>query len=1188
MRITGHGGGGSGGSSGASRTAVEDPDSLQSRQYAHVVDLISEGLVEGLVNGLRSVYLDGTPIQAKNGAANFNGVTLDFRHGFNVQDHLPSPVGVENEYSVGVQVTNPIPIVRSISGNVDAARITIGVPALTSQDLRTGDLHGSSVAISISVQNNGGGYANVPLGYAWEDVPAYTLDYPPYPDSSITYGTCTQMGVTFTARFPSRVVYSVSGTYEVEAVFTTEYLPLRWVVEYRGPDDIWHSYESGYQAGSAEEFSRTVYPPAGQWGSRSIRVTLLEAGSAITSCTGHAMNLSYSSTITGKTTSRYRRSYRVELPAPGPWDIKITRLTADSTSSSVQDETWWDSLAEIVDSKMSCPNSAMVSLLIDAKQFPTVPVRGYEIYGIHCQIPSNYDAVAHTYSGVWDGTFLTRWTDNPAWVFYDLLTNERYGIGAHVDVSAIDKWQLYEIGKYCDELVPSGFGYFERRYSCNLYLQTREDAYKVLMNMASVFRGMAFWSGGQVTATADMPSDPVCLFSNANVIDGEFTYSGSSKTARHTVALVTWNDPTDLYRQKVEYVQDEEGIAQFGVNETEVLAFGCTSRGQAHRMGKWILYTERMETDLVTFKTGLEGYAAYPGASIKIADKLRSGERIGGRFISVVGTTATIDAPVTLSTLIPHTLTAVLPDGTVEDRQITNSGTITILNLASAFSQTPQPMAMWTISSTDVVPQTFRVISVTEEKGTQATITALAYEPAKYAAIEFGVSFTPSPISTITTLIRTPTNLSATDTLYLQGPGLVGTKLHLAWQGNAPEYEVKWRQGSTNFKTVRVPTNSADIFPVNEGVTAIEVRALYSVGRKSSPASLTYTVIGKTAPPSNVANFYIKGVDLFWTPVSDLDVAGYKIRFLYGTSRNWGTATPLHEGLVVGSSYTMTTKPYGVVSLLIKAVDTTGNESKNVAVIVTNLGDPIVDNVLFSYDVHADGFPGALTGCAVEGGSGDLVSDIDSSPLMWADDSYNFWDLEETNPTWDVSTYFATSYEFSCEMVEGWVGAKVSLSTTHTSSAIGISYRKNGLSDMWSTEGDPMWDSDSDVMWTLDDWLPWPGYITAEVGMYEWKLDTPASSDEHRMSALSVIIDVPDIIESFEDLSVIFGGTRLPITKTYRQIKNVSVTLQYEGGGTAVSAVVMDKNASLGPLINCIDSSLNSVAGSIDATIQGF
>jgi len=1185
MRLIGSGGKSSGGSSGGSRTAVEDPDSLQSRQYAHVVDLISEGVVEGLVNGLKSVYLDGTPIQAKDGSANFNGVTLDFRHGFNVQDHIPSPVGVENEYAVGVQVQNAVPIVRSISGNVDAARITLGFPALTSQDPSTGDLHGTSVAISISVQNNGGGYALAPLGYQWDDVPAYSVPYPPYPDSSITYGTCTQMGITFTARFPSVIVYSDPHVYDVEPVATTEYLPLRWVIEYRGPDDIWHSYESESRPGSAEEFTRTVYPPAGQWGSRSVRVTLLSEGSAITSCIGHALNVSYTSTITGKTTSRYRRSYRVELPAPGPWDIKVTRVTSDSSSSALQNQTWWDSLAEIVDAKFSCPNSAMASLFIDSKQFPTVPVRGYHIYGIQCQIPSNYDSFAHTYSGTWDGTFLTRWTDNPAWVFYDLLTNERYGLGSHIESTAIDKWQLYEIGRYCDELVPSGFGYFERRYSCNLYIQTREDAYKVLTNIASIFRGMAFWSAGQVTATADMPSDPVCLFSNANVIDGEFTYSGSSKSARHTVALVTWNDPKDLYRQKVEYVEDAEGIAQFGVNETEVLAFGCTSRGQAHRMGKWILYTERMETDLVTFKTGLEGFAAYPGATIKVADKLRSGERIGGRFVSVVGTTATIDAPVTLSALIPHTLTAVLPDGTVQGRQITNSGTITVLNLASAFSSTPLPMAMWTISSTDVVPQTFRVISVTEDSPTQVSITALNYDPAKYAAIEFGITFTPPPISTITILIKTPTRLSATDTLYLTGPGLVGTKMHVAWEGNAPEYDVKWRQGSTNFKTVRVSTNSADIYPVNEGQTAIEVRGVYSLGRLSAPATLTYTVLGKTLPPSDVGTFSITGSDLFWTPVSDLDLAGYRIRFLYGTSRNWGAATPLHDGLVIGSTYRMTSALYGTVSLLIKAVDTTGNESKNVAAIVTNLGDPIVDNVLFSYDVHGAGFPGSLVGCHID--AGDLVADVDSSPMMWESDSYNFWDFDETAFMWDTTTYFPTSYSFAYDLISDWVGAKVTLPVTHTSAALTVYYRKTGLSDMWSTEGDPMWDADSDAMWIDDAWLLWPGYIVAETGTYEWLLETPAASIEHRVSDLSVIIDVPDIVESFEDVSIVFGGTRLPITKTYRQIKNVSVTLQHTGG-TAVSAMVMDKNSTLGPLINCIDSTLTSTAGSIDATVQGY
>ena len=311
-------------------------------------------------------------------------------------------------------------------------------------------------------------------------------------------------------------------------------------------------------------------------------------------------------TISGKTIAPYTRSYQLDLPEGGPWVVRVRRITADATTSNIQNTLVWQSITKIVKQKLNYPNTALVGIKIDASIFDRVPTRGYKLKLLKVKVPSNYNPITREYSGVyWDGTFKLAWTDNPAWCWYDLATNERYGLGQYMDASSIDKWVLYEIAKYCDQLVPDGLGGQEPRFTCNLFLQTREEAIKVLFNMSSIFRGIVYWSANKLICSQDRPEDPIKSFTPANVTEGVFTYTGSAKQARHTIALVSWNDPDNEYKQTVEYVEDREGIIKFGAREVEVAAMGCTSRGQAHRLGKWTLLTEREETETVTFSTGL-------------------------------------------------------------------------------------------------------------------------------------------------------------------------------------------------------------------------------------------------------------------------------------------------------------------------------------------------------------------------------------------------------------------------------------------------------------------------------------------------------------------------------------------------------------------------------------------------------
>jgi len=504
--IRGSGGGGKGGGGGG-RVAVESPDSLRSKAFARVLDLISEGEIVGLVDGAKSIYLDETPLQNEDGSYNFQGVELVTRTGTQSQSYVPGFPAVENETGVGVEVKASASVTRQISNpEIDAIRVRVSIPQLTEQNISNGDLLGASVEYAIDVQSNGGGF--------------------------VTYLT---------------------------------------------------------------------------------------------------------DTVSGKTTSKYERSYRVELTGSAPWDIRVRRITPDSTKAALQNKTFWESYTEIIDAKLRYPNSALVGIKIDSSQFNNVPRRAYDVKLLKVRVPTNYDPVNRTYTGIWNGSFKVEWTDNPAWCFYDLLTNDRYGLGGLIDQTQVDKWALYSVARYCDELVPDGFGGTEPRFTCNIYIQSRAEAYRVIQDMASIFRGMVYWQSGAVTVSQDAPADPVYLFTPANVVGGNFVYSGSSAKARHTVALVSWNDPEDFYRQKVEYVEDAAGIARYGIIQTNITAIGCSSRGQANRVGRWLLYSEQSEAEVVVFKTGMEGAVARPGQIIQVADPVRGGARRGGRYSGCYG-----------------------------------------------------------------------------------------------------------------------------------------------------------------------------------------------------------------------------------------------------------------------------------------------------------------------------------------------------------------------------------------------------------------------------------------------------------------------------------------------------------------------------------------------------------------------
>ena len=805
--IIGAGGGGKGGGGASARVAQEAPDSLRSKAYARVVDLISEGEIEGLVDGLQSVYLDDTPIQNADGTTNFSGVTLETRDGTQQQSYVPGFSSVENEVPVGVEIKASQPVVRSITDpDVDAVRIKVSVGQLTNQDTTNGDLNGSAVSFSIDRQVSGGGFVEV-----------------------------------------------------------------------------------------------------------------------------------INDTISGKTTTKYQRSYYVPLTGNGPWEIRVRRITADSTSSAIQNKTYLDSYTEVVESKLRYPNSALVALRVDASQFSAIPRRSYDMKLLRVRVPVNYDPGTRTYSGVWNGNFKIAWTDNPAWCFYDLVTSTRYGLGGYIPESQVDKWALYRVAQYCDQLVPNGLGGFEPRFTCNLYLQTREQAYKVVQDMASIFRGMVYWSGGAITVTQDAPSDAVYQFAPGNVVDGEFAYQGSSAKARHTVALVTWNDPDDFYRQKVEYVEDAAGIARYGIVQSDVVALGCTARGQAHRVGKWLLFSEQSESEIVTFRTGLEGAVVRPGDIIKVADPVRGGMRLGGRIAAATASTVTLDQE--LPADLPWRLSVVLPNGTVEERLVgpVSGRTLTV---TIPFSSVPQVDAIWMLASSIIEPQLFRVVSVAERDPGVHEVTALAHNPSKYAAIEEGLALQPRSITVLSDIPPPPTGLAMQESLYrVKDQAQVLVQVSWTEVQTAIAYRLSYRVAGGNFVSLPLTSaNYAEIRDAQEGQYEFSLRAIGITRKESIPATLSATVLGKTLPPSDVTGFTVQrrvsDLMIAWDELQDADLSGYEVRVGTGwddaqlVAKTSGTQM-LHDQSAAGQY------PYHI-----RAIDTSGNYSAHVTTFVLNLLAP--------------------------------------------------------------------------------------------------------------------------------------------------------------------------------------------------------------------------------------------------------
>ena len=601
-----------------------------------------------------------------------------------------------------------------------------------------------------------------------------------------------------------------------------------------------------------------------------------------------------SDTITGRTADAYQRDYRVNLTGSFPVDIRVTRVTADSTTSSLVDAFQWTSFGEIIDDSSTYANSAYTAVRLDSMQFQSIPTRKYRIRGIKVRIPgagasasgtptvdSTTGRIVYPDGYIFNGVMgAAQWCSCPAMVLLDLLTDTRYGFGDHITDSSLDLFSFVTASKFANTLVSDGSGGQEARFSCNVNIQTSGEAFDLINELAGVMRCMPIWSAGSVTLTQDSPTDASYLFNLSNVGEGGFSYSGSSLKTRHSVVAVSYFN-MDSKEIDFEVYEDSDLIAKIGTVIKQVKAFACTSRGQARRLAKAIVFSENNESEVVTFTTSIDsGVVVRPGAVIEIADPVRSGVRRGGRVNTATTTQITVDdsAATDLPTTNSPTLSVILPDGTVETRSISSvSGAV--VTVSSAFSQTPNANTIWLIQDDTVDAQKFRVITVEEQEGLVYAITALSYVNEKYAFIEDGATL-PTRTVSILNLPKDPPNALQAEEKIVEINNQAVSKLIVSWQPivGVTQYQVNYRFNNGNFVSTTVSSPDFEIFNTDIGTYEFQVFS-YNAALQTSATSadLTFNAVGKTALPSNVTGLSAEPINeklvrLRWNLSTDLDV----------------------------------------------------------------------------------------------------------------------------------------------------------------------------------------------------------------------------------------------------------------------------------------------------------------------------
>lgn len=670
------------------------------------------------MDGVKSVYLDKTPIQASDDSYNFKNVDAQGRIGTQDQAIMEGFNTSEIEVSVGAQVRKLTPLTRTVTDNkVSRLRFTVGVQSLFSQNDK-GDTYGSKVDLMITI-------------------------------------------------------------------------------------------------------GETSYPVS----------------------------------INGKYSSQYLKQFEFDDLPVVPFKIKVERVTADSTSQRLQNNTIWASYTEIIETEFAYPNTAIVGVRFDSEYFSSIPNRTYEIYGIKIKVPSNYDPVNRTYTGLWDGTFKIAWSNNPAWVLYDLMTNKRYGLGWRLGSFNVDKWTLYQVAQYCDQLVPDGFGGKEPRFTCNAWLTDQRKAYDVINDICSIFRAMPVWNGQEFTVVMDRPADPVWTYTNANVVDGEFTYQYSAQKARHNEIHVEYVDASDSYERKIEIVSDDDLIRRHGLNIKKVTAFGCTSRGQAFRTGKWILETERLETKTVTFTVGVEGLMHIPGDIIRIADCHYADTNIGGRVLAVNGRKVTLDREIT--PWDKSYLTYINQEAKHTDIRIVNVSGNEVTLESEPIGLTE--LGVWSLTTQEINVQLFKALMISEDKQGQYTIVALQHEPQKEAIVDNGAVFEPKETTLSTAGIDKVQHVE----VQADGDGISLSFDYVVKHSAMVKYQIKLYKGGTFYKIYDDLTSpNYKLIGLPDGEYIAEIRAKNEQGQLSEAVTKSFNISFAVSELTTVSKVF--GILLQW------------------------------------------------------------------------------------------------------------------------------------------------------------------------------------------------------------------------------------------------------------------------------------------------------------------------------------
>ncbi|VEG70404.1 Phage-related protein [[Pasteurella] aerogenes] len=710
---------------GGGRTPYEAPESGRSKQRVKIIEIVSEGEIQGLVDGVKSVYLDNTPIQASDNSYNFNNIEAQGTIGSQDQDVLDGFNTSEKEVAVGVEVKKTQPITRTVTDEkVSRVRVTVGVKALYEQNSQ-GDTNATSVTLQVFVN----------------DTP-------------------------------------------------------------------------------------------------------------------------YSVTFNGKYSSQYLKHIEITDLPPVPFTLRVERVEADSKSQRLQNGTLWASYTEIIDTQFAYPNTALVGIMFDSEYFNSIPQRNYEIKGIKLRVPSNYDPETRQYDGLWDGTFKIAWSDNPAWVLLDILSNKRYGLGQRLGEINIDKWALYNVAQYCDQLVPDGFGNKEPRFTCNAWLTEQKSAYELINDICSIFRAIPVWTGTELTVIQDRPSDPVWIYTNANVVDGEFTRQYSALKSRHNAIHVEYLDKSDFYQKKIEYVSDDELIRKHGLNVKKVTAFGCTSRGQAYRTGRWILETEKLEKETITFSVGREGLMHIPGDIFEVADNHYAGTDIGGRVLAIKDKTVTLDREIELSdnsyfSYIDGNAT----QNTLKILGVVNGNQVTLDRAPVGLAE----YGVWSLSTQQIRSKRYKAMAIAENDDGTYTITGLQHEPQKEAIVDNGAHFEP-----IATTLYQAAQITHLD-IGVGFDGKVNVVADISTGDGALTYDIKIIKAGKLYrfdKGLTSPNISLDGLP--DGEYQLIIYAKNSRGQVVSEKTQTFVIDRPPVPQEVNVSGGLGEITLSWKWVDDI------------------------------------------------------------------------------------------------------------------------------------------------------------------------------------------------------------------------------------------------------------------------------------------------------------------------------